>query len=347
MAHATLTAIIMAGGQGTRFWPLSSTSLPKQFLDLEGTGRSLLQTTFDRLLALTGGPDNIFVATVANYRELVQHQLPELGAQQLLLEPSPRDSGPAVALASLQVHRQRGASILGFFPSDHRITDLTAFHQAVRCAQRVAERERGLVTLGIRATHPASAYGYIERGEPIPGGFSVARFVEKPARARAEAFLAQGNFDWNGGIFVWHSDVILAELRQHAPDIIEPLLAASDDHALANVYPSLPRRSIDYALMEHTRRAFVVPTDCGWDDVGDWLAIARLHPHDPAGNVVVGQHLSVDTTDNIIYNDNPNTLIATLGVHDLVIVHHGNRVLVLPKARVTDLKKLLAQLPSD
>jgi mannose-1-phosphate guanylyltransferase len=238
--------------RATRFWPLSTADRPKQFLDLERTGRTLLQATFDRLLPLTGGPEGIYVATAARYRELVREQLPEVPAAPGPGRAHPRDSGPPIALASLAIHRRTGGATLGFFSSDHRIPDADAFRAAVRDAIELAEAERGLVTLGIAPTHPATAYGYIERGEAVGPGYRVARFVEKPNADRARQYLEAGGFDWNAGIFVWRSDVILERTRpstrrHHA----NPLLAAADD-ALDDVFPTLPRRSIDYAVMEHT-----------------------------------------------------------------------------------------------
>ena len=339
----------MAGGQGTRFWPLSTADRPKQFLDLERTGRTLLQATYDRLLPLTGGPQGIYVATGARYRDLVREQLPEVPADQVLVEPSPRDSGPAIALAALTIHRRTGGATLGFFSSDHRIPGVDAFHAAVRRAVALAESERGLVTLGIAPTHPSTSYGYVQRGEAACDGFRVARFAEKPNADRARQYLAAGELEWNAGIFVWRSDVILEELAEHAPDIANPLLAAPDG-ALDDVFPTLPRRSIDYAVMEHSRRAFVVPVDCGWDDIGDWVALERLLAHDADTNTVVGTHVGLAASGNVIYTSGVDDVVVTVGVHDLVVVKHGNTVLLVAKDRIGDLKQVLgdarlAELP--
>jgi mannose-1-phosphate guanylyltransferase len=340
MPEQPFAAVIMAGGQGTRFWPLSTADRPKQFLDLERTGRTLLQATYDRLLPLTGGPAGVYVATAARYRDLVRTQLPDVPEDQVLVEPSPRDSGPAIALASLTIHRRTGGATLGFFSSDHRIPGVDAFHAAVRQATELAETERGLVTLGIAPTHPATAYGYIERGEAVGPGYRVARFVEKPNADRARQYLSAGGFDWNAGIFVWRSDVILEELAEHAPDIAGPLLAAADD-ALDDVFPTLPRRSIDYAVMEHTRRAFVVPVDCGWDDIGDWVALERLLARDADANTIVGTHVGLETSGNVIYTAGPDDVVVTVGVHDLVVVKDGDTVLLVAKDRIADLKRVL------
>jgi mannose-1-phosphate guanylyltransferase len=340
MTQRPFAAVIMAGGQGTRFWPLSTATRPKQFLDLERTGRTLLQATYDRLLPLTGGPEGIYVATAARYRELVRQQLPEMPAEQVVVEPSPRDSGPAIALASLLIHRRTGGATLGFFSSDHRIPGADAFRTAVRQAIALAENERGLVALGIAATHPSTSYGYIQRGEAVGDGFRVAHFVEKPNADRARQYLADGGFDWNAGIFVWRSDVILEELTEHAPDIAGPLLAAAGD-GLDDVFLTLPRRSIDYAVMEHTRRAFVVPVDCGWDDIGDWVALERLLARDADANTIVGTHVGLEASGNVVYTDGPDDVVVTVGVHDLVVVKHGHTVLLVAKDRIGDLKQVL------
>lgn len=336
-----LTAVMMAGGRGTRFWPLSTAAHPKQFLDLERSGRTLLQATFDRLLPLTGGAERVFVATVAEYREVVLEQLPELRPEQLILEPNPRDSGPAVALAALTIERLRGPSTLGFFSSDHRIADPAAFHQAVRRAMRLAESEQALVTLGIEPTFAATSYGYIKRGEPLAEGHRVAAFREKPDAASAERMLQEGGYLWNAGIFVWRSESILSELARHAPDILEPLRAAAPAD-LERTFGELPRRSIDYAVMEHTDRACVVPVACGWDDIGDWNALERLLPRDAAGNTAVGRTIGVNTRNSILYDHDGEGIIATVGVENLVVVRRGSTVLVIAKERLAEVKELLA-----
>jgi len=343
-AAASFVPVIMAGGRGQRFWPLSTADRPKQFLDLERRGRTLLQATFDRLLPLAGVPERVYVATGSRYVPLVREQLPQLPGSNVIVEPTGRDSAPAVALASLAIHERLGGVTLGFFASDHRIEDDAAFHAAVREAITLAEREDGLVTLGIAPTRAATAYGYIERGQETPPGYRVRRFVEKPNADKAAAYLAAGTFVWNAGIFVWRSDVILRELDAHAPDIMVPLREAIIERRLTEVFPTLPATSIDYALMERTDRAFVVPVACGWDDIGDWVALERLLERGDAGdgpNTVVGKHVAHEASGNIVYTEDDDDVIVTVGVHDLVVVKRGNTVLLVAKDKLEAVKTVL------
>ena len=344
--RAPFIPVIMAGGRGQRFWPLSTAARPKQFLDLEQRGRSMLQTTFDRLLPLAGVPENVYVATGSRYVPLVREHLPEVPLSNVIVEPTARDSAPAVALASLAITERLGPVTLGFFSSDHRIEDETAFQAAVRRAIALAEGESGLVTLGIAPTRAATAYGYIEIGEAAGDGFRVRRFVEKPDAEQAREYLRAGTFVWNAGIFVWRGDVILRELDAHASDIMVPLRRAVEERSLAEVFPTLPARSIDYAVMEYTEHAFVVPADCGWDDVGDWVALERVLQGTAGAdgaNTAVGRHVAAAASGNLVYADDEDDLVVTIGVHDLVVVKHGATVLVVAKDAVETVKALLAE----
>jgi len=341
----------MAGGQGQRFWPLSTAARPKQFLDLDRSGRTLIQATFDRLLPLTGSVERVFVATAVRYVDLVQEQLPELPQENLLVEPTPRDSGPAIALACLAIHERLGNAVVGFFSSDHRIGG-SGFAATTRRAIALAEQESGLVTIGIRPTRPATGYGYIELGAPVsdpdslvPEAFRVARFVEKPNLRVAEAYVESGKHLWNAGIFVWPLETVLDELDRHAPDLMLPLRRAFSAGEVDAVFPDLQRISIDFALMERTDRAFVVPGAFEWDDIGDWVALERLIAPElgPGGpNTVVGKHVGLDTSRNIVYTEDPDDVIVTLGVHDLIVVKRGKTLLLIHKDRVQEIKTLLA-----
>ncbi len=345
MSSEQFVAVIMAGGQGQRFWPLSTPGKPKQFLDLSQSGRTLLQATFDRVLPLAGSPRRILVATAERYVPLVRQQLPELPPENLLVEPTPRDSAPAIALACLTIEERFGDVVAGFFSSDHEIADADAFQDVTRAAIRLAADEQGLVTIGITPSRPATGYGYIEVGEPVGAGNRVARFVEKPNLPTAKAYLAGGRHLWNAGIFVWRVRTALAELDELDPDLMLPLRRAFASGEVEAVFPTLKKISIDFALMERTEKALVVPGTFRWDDIGDWVALERLlTPEDGPGgaNTVVGRHVGLDTSRNIVYTEDPDDVIVTLGVHDLVIVKRGNAVLLVHKDRVQELKTLLA-----
>jgi len=342
-------AVIMAGGKGQRFWPLSTPERPKQFLDLSRSGRTLIQDTYDRVLPLIGDPERVFVATGRRYVPLVREQLPEIPTVNLLVEPEGRDSAPAAALAALTVHARYGDVLMGLFSSDHRIGAGDAFEGSVREAVALADGTDGLVTIGIPPDRPATGYGYIEKGEPQGGGFKVGRFVEKPNLRTAEAYLSSGAYLWNAGIFVWSTLSILQELDCHAPEVMRPLREAFHHGEVGRVFPTLPKISIDFAVMERTERAYVVPGAFEWDDIGDWVALERLLREDGAGagagtgaNTVVGRHVGMDTSGNIIYTEDPDDVVVTLGVEGLVVVKRGNTVLLVRKDRVQDIKTLLA-----
>jgi mannose-1-phosphate guanylyltransferase len=334
-------AVIMAGGKGQRFWPLSTTSRPKQFLDLEQGGQSLLQTTYQRILPLTGSPENVLIATGERYVRLVKEQLPDIPDENLLIEPVGRDSAPAIALASLVIEARYGNVTAGCFSSDHRISKPEVFRESIERAICLAENEQGLVTIGITPSRPATGYGYVEMGEPAGQGHKVKRFVEKPNHDVAQRYLEEGTYLWNAGIFVWSTEVILSELDRFDPELMQPLRRAFDEGRIDEVFPTLKKISIDYSVMEHTDKAFVVPGDFGWDDIGDWVALERHLKQEHETNTVIGSHVGLDASGNIVYTEDPEDIIVTLGVEDLVIVKRGNAVLLARKDRVQDIKKLL------
>lgn len=339
--------VILAGGKGERFWPLSRKSRPKQFLSLDGSGKSLLQATADRLLTLAGGWQGLWVITASHLADGVREQLPELPESNLLVEVEGRDTAPAVAWATLEIARKHGeAEIIGFFPADHWIGDEALFNQTIEAAAQLAAEKGAIATLGIAPTYPSTGYGYIEQGESLGefNGFpayTVSRFTEKPDRSTAEEFVASGQFSWNGGMFIFQAGTVLAELQKHAPEIITPL-----EQKGSSVYPELPKLSIDYALMEKTEKACVLPVRFSWDDLGDWNAIDRLLKSDQP-NVELAQHVGLDTTSSLLYATDNHDLIVTIGLEDTVVVRDKNVTLIVKKDRTQDIKKVLKQLQSD
>ncbi|MEL6139525.1 MAG: mannose-1-phosphate guanylyltransferase [Cyanobacteria bacterium J06628_6] len=343
----TIVPIILAGGKGERFWPVSRLKHPKQFLCLDGSDRSLMQATADRLLPLTTGWDAIWVITASHIADGVRKQLPELPEANLLVEPQGRDTAPAVAWATLEVAKRHGDdAIVAFFPADHYIPDQARFEQTIRAAAELAGDKGAIATLGIQPTFPSTGYGYIEQGDSAGeygsiAAYTVSRFTEKPEKSVAEEFLASGRYSWNSGMFIFPAGVMVEELKTHAPELMQPLMAKGVD-----AYAELDKLSIDYAVMEKTDRAYVMPADFGWDDLGDWNAIERLMKDDQQ-NVEMCQHRGLDTKDCVIYASDSDEVIVTIGLEDVVIVRDGKATLIVKKDRTQDIKKAVKALGKE
>jgi mannose-1-phosphate guanylyltransferase len=349
MSQPTLIPVILAGGKGERFWPLSRRARPKQFLCLDGGDRSLLQATADRLLHTAQGWENLWVVTAAHLEAGMREQLPAMPVANLLVEPEGRDTAPAVAWSTIEVAKRYGEdAVIGFFPADHWIADMDIFEGTLAAAAEMAAKEDVIVTLGIAPGYASTGYGYIEQGEALGHygqsehgqgypAYRVSRFTEKPDRQTAEEFVQSGRFSWNGGMFVFKASTVLNELAKHAPDILLPL----QERGVA-AYGDVTKMSIDYALMEKTTKATV---KFGWDDLGDWGAIERLHQSD-APNVELAQHVGLATQGSLLYSTSSEDLIVTIGLEDTVIVRDGNITLVVKKDRTQDIKQVLKQLQS-
>jgi mannose-1-phosphate guanylyltransferase/mannose-1-phosphate guanylyltransferase/mannose-6-phosphate isomerase len=343
MKHAIIP-VILSGGSGTRLWPMSRPELPKQLLALTAAD-TMLQLTAKR----ASGPRFAAPIVVANARhaDLVEEQLAAAGAtaHALVLEPMGRNTAPAIALAALAAGG--GEEALLVMPSDHVISDVAAFHAAIETALPLVG-DGWLITFGITPDTPETGYGWIHIGEPlVPGVHRVARFVEKPPADRAAAMLASGDHAWNGGIFLFRADLYLQALAQHAPEV---LLAAQDAmagarHEGSRVYPQsaafarAPSTSIDYAVMEKATRVAVVPVAMGWSDVGSWDALHAISDTDGDGNAHHGEVLAIETKNCLVRTDGAR--IALVGVEDLVVVASGLDVLILPRGRSQEVKKLI------
>ena len=342
-----LIPIILAGGKGERFWPVSRLKRPKQFLCLDGTGISLLQATANRLLDLAKGWDNLWVITSAIIAEGVRKQLPELPESNILIEPQGRDTAPAVAWATLEVAKRYGEdAILGFFPADHWIGDTEAYSKTLEAAAKEAATEASIVTLGIKPNQPATGYGYIEQGieqAKIDGFpvYKVTRFTEKPDEQTAQSFIDTGKFSWNSGMFIFRAGIVLNELQKYAPNLLNLLAEKGQD-----AYAELEKESIDYALMEKTKLAYVLPANFGWDDLGDWNGVERLLKGNQE-NVELGTHIGKNTQDAIIYTSDRDEVIVTIGLKDVVIVRDGNVTLVVDKDHTQDIKQVVKSLKDE
>jgi mannose-1-phosphate guanylyltransferase len=347
--------VILAGGGGTRLWPQSRTHLPKPLMPLLPDGSTMLQATFARLRPLIP-PSHLFVSTGAVYADQVWQQLPELPADHLIIEPSGRDTAPAVGLAATHVARLDPAAVMGVFPADHIIRDEDGFRANLVLANQVAEQGY-LVTLGMRPSHPETGYGYVEVAGPVPGvgadgrALEVARFVEKPNLATATAYLAGGRHLWNAGIFIWRVDVILDQFRTLAPDMaarlaaIDAAVGTPDAQAvLEREWEGMRKISVDFAIMEKAPRVATIPSDIGWSDAGDWHAIGTLLGQPEAGFVGAGvEHLGFNSRDCVVVAP-PGKLVATVGLEDLVIVDTPDALLICPRSRAQEVRRIVDAL---
>lgn len=325
MSRPDRAVLILAGGAGTRLWPLSTDANPKQFLPIFG-GRSLLEHAFDRLSSVADS-SRIFVSTNAAYRDSVVRLLPLLPPENVLVEPARRNTAPAIAACCAEIERRLGDVVVGIFPSDHAISDVPTFVEIVARAFDFAGSSDQLVTIGLQPTEPNTGFGYLELGEAIdPPIHHLHRFVEKPTKERAQEFLDSGRYLWNGGMFVWRLSVFFEALAVAAPQIAalaRSFAAARDSDEAATLFSAMPSISIDYALMEKAPRVATVRADFGWSDVGSWAAVAQVIGDAPAPGVVI------DSSAGVFVLSDTGRRIAVVGASDLFIVDSPNGLLIL------------------
>jgi mannose-1-phosphate guanylyltransferase len=349
-------AVILAGGSGTRFWPVSRNSTPKQLMTLFG-GRTLLEQAITRLDGLIPR-ENVLILTNQEQEAAVRAALPGHPAANILAEPAKRDTGPAVALGIGWVASRDPQATMCVLPADHLIKDEAAFRHTLGGAFAAAEQSGALVTIGISPTWPCPSYGYVERGAdsglPVGEGLAaheVVRFREKPNPAQAAEFLVQGNYVWNAGMFIWTVAAATAELRRHEPTLaafIDELAAAPDvRQPVGAKFATLePRKSIDYVLMEKASRVLNLAATFDWSDVGGWPAMAEVFGADEAGNTLQAEVTTCESSGNIVYTSQP-LRVGLLGVKDLIIVQTGDALLVADRHAADDIKKLVDLLPKD
>lgn len=336
--------LILAGGSGTRFWPLSRQERPKQLLPMAGE-QSLLQITVERL-SPTIEPESIWVCTTQGLAEQVEEQLPEVPRGQILGEPEGRNTAPAIAWAVSQMPPAVQEGVVVVLPADHYITDIEGFRTTLERAAEIADSDRRIMTLGVRPTRAETGYGYLELSPELgdPRGLRmVNRFTEKPDSETAKQFFDSGNYLWNAGIFVFPGDLLLERVAELQPEIDRGLAAVRErPDELATLYGELPAISIDHAVMEKLRDLGTLPLDCGWTDLGSWEALWELLPHDQDGNASHGAHLVFDSRDNLVYADTGT--VAVVGVEGLVVVKTEDAVLVIPKERSQEVRRIISEL---
>lgn len=345
-----ITALIMAGGRGERFWPRSRKNFPKQFLSLTNDGRSMLQLTVDRILPLTAIED-VFIVTNRDYKSLVKEQLPGIPDENILCEPAGRNTAPCIGLGAVHIERRYGDALMMVLPSDHLIKYNSMFLTVLSEACRLAEENTNLITIGITPSYPETGYGYIKFNPEERRGqaFSVERFVEKPDLAVAKEYLETEEYLWNSGMFVWKVSSILKDMELFMKDTWQGLLRIRDaigteaqELVLEREFQAFSSVSIDYGVMEKAENIYTVPGTFGWDDVGSWLAIERIRRTNEAGNVVNGNVITINSRNCII--EGTRKLIAAVGLEDLIVVDSDDAMLICEKSSSGDIKKVLENL---
>ena len=353
-----LVVMIMAGGAGTRFWPMSTEVRPKQFLSLFGE-RTLLQASYDRVAGLVP-PEQVLVLTSVKFEDLVREQLPELPAENVVGEPMRRDTAAAVALGALLCRERFGNPIMAVLTSDHLIQPVEQFQSTLLSAARGAAASDGaLYTIGILPTYPAEGFGYLHRGDLLEEEegvqhFKLQQFKEKPDRITAERYLESGEYYWNSGMFIWSTSAILAELEKNLPDHIkhlEPAVAKSGGpsftEALSAAFEPLRKISIDFGVMERAADVRCVGSTFDWSDVGGWLALEEHLEQDMQGNAYRGRLKIHGAKDNLVFCEDSSQVVALVGVDDLVVVRSGNVTLVTRRDQTEKIKKLVKKLPKE
>lgn len=348
-AAPDLKAVIMAGGSGTRFWPLSRRRTPKQFLPIAGES-AMIRATLDRVLPLIP-PRDVYTVAGSGHTAAIRRLLPELPAANVLVEPAARNTAASLILATAAVHLRRPEAVVAVLASDHLIRDRKTFLRKLKAAARTAAERDCLVTFGIPPTFPSTGYGYIryEKGAGFTSAGetfqTVAEFKEKPPIRQAKAFLKAGNYFWNSGMFLWRASVFAAQLEEFAPDFypywvrIREALRSKSTARLKAAFREIPALSIDYALMEKARGTIVLRGDFGWSDVGAWSSLFDVWERDVDGNAVKGEALALDTHGTLLHN--PGRFTALIGVRDLIVVNTPDALLVCAKDQDQRVKEVL------
>jgi mannose-1-phosphate guanylyltransferase len=344
-------AVIMAGGRGERFWPLSTSDLPKPFIPLTGSS-SLLQDTVARIQPIVP-PERILISLGAAHFETARKQLPQMPLESFIVEPVGRDTAACLGFCALHIEQRDPQGIMLALPADHYIGEAAAFVQAVRSGIENLDGATGVV-FGIPPTRPETGYGYILAEKPMvsANAWPVIRFIEKPDILKAKEYLASGNYFWNSGMFLWNNRTLIGLFQKHMPEIYTGLcelrsllMEPKASEKIGDIFSAFPRISIDFGIMEKVSGLRLVPAEFTWDDIGNWASLKRALPSDDLGNVVQGSHVVLETRGCIIYSQDET--IAAFGVSDLVVVQAHGKVLVCSKEKAADLKKLVSALRLD
>lgn len=327
--------VIMAGGIGSRFWPMSTPQCPKQFLDITGCGRTMIQQTFERYAGIID-IEHLWVVTSKDYKDLVLDQLQGINQQHVLLEPCMRNTAPCIAYVSWKIQKEDPDAVFVVAPSDHLVLKEDAFKKYISAGLDFVSSQDCILTMGMQPSRPDTGYGYIEQGEKcVEGVFKLKSFREKPDLKTAINYLQQGGFTWNSGMFLWSVETIVSELRKHTPEIaaimdqIEPTMFSDQEQEKVNdLFPQCEKISIDYAVMEKTDKAYVMPAEYGWSDVGTWGSLHTLTPHDNHENAVVGDGVKMVECSGCMVRMPKQKQVVIQGLKDCIVAEHDDVLLI-------------------
>jgi mannose-1-phosphate guanylyltransferase len=343
---------IMAGGIGTRFWPMSRTKFPKQFLDILGMGRTLIQQSFDRYNKVVP-TENIYIVTSAEYVDIVRQQLPELPIENIVAEPSRKNTAACIAYIAFKLFKRDPEAVMIAAPADHLVTETAAFVKTAQTALDFVGTVNALVTIGIKPTHPNTGYGYIQHDtvEAAPQVYKVKTFSEKPTLEIAKEFIASGDFLWNAGIFTWKVKNVLTAFEKHLPELYEVFAADKDKFntveekaAIERIYPQCTNISVDFGIMEKASNVFVIPASFGWSDLGTWNSASDNMEKDYFGNTVVGGNVMVVDANNCMVHVPEEKLVLLQGLKDYIIVDTKDALLICKKEKEQEIKEYVAEV---
>ena len=348
-------ALIMAGGVGSRFWPVSRTEFPKQFIDFFGVGKTLIQSTYDRFSNICL-PENIFIVTNEIYTDLIKEQLPQLSENQILAEPIMRNTAPCIAYGAMKIAELNPDAIIVVAPSDHTIANQEAFVKAIDYAMNAASQNSCLITLGIKPSRPDTGYGYIQYVDDVLDDsediHKVKIFTEKPNLELAKSFLQSGDFLWNAGIFIWSAKAINSAIEKHLPDMHEIFTGGrmaynteNEKAFIATAYQLCTNISIDFGIMEKANNVYVLPSDFGWSDLGTWASIYEMAEKDYVGNAVIpSEKVMMYDSSNCMVNVPKEKLVILQGMHDYIVVEANNTLMICKRTEEQNVKNIVADV---